>query len=152
MDTLYICDNCGNEIENINNGWVEWLSRREGSEFVGRGLRLVHDYPSSPRGVGGCQYNEKQESDRDGSGLRDRGLESFVGPDGLMSLLEFLHDKELPDDEIMEMIKRLHVPGYESVKHCINDALAEGVIEINNNPGFYSQGEISAVQEWSENQ
>ena len=76
-------------------------------------------------------------------------LDNYVGPDGLMDLLAFLYDKDFKDDtEVLEMIKRLHVPGYEHAFRHFDAAIAAGVFEPNTAPGYYSQRDIKAVLEW----
>jgi hypothetical protein len=57
----WICDTCGGMIEKADDGWVEWLVRQSGPKWIGRGLRLVHSFPASPRGSAAkCQYVEER--------------------------------------------------------------------------------------------
>ena len=151
MNNQWICDSCGEYILKPIDGWVEWLTRkRQDSETnIGRGLRLVHHCgahnPLSER----CQYDQDKEYKQGGSILSDSGLEEFIGADGLMSLLELLARSELPADEVIEMIKRLHIPGYEHARRHFDAALAEGVFDPSSMPGFYTQHEIQAVLEYA---
>lgn len=142
----WICDRCGQPIEKVEEGWIEWLVLQEGNSSVGKGLRLVHHFQSGSRAaLQSCQYNQEQERERDGSHVNDSPLEEFLGPDGLMELLSLLDLNRLPKAEVLEMIKRLHVPGYEEARQYFDAALHEGVFEPNRPPGFYSQSDITAV-------
>ncbi|VEG89833.1 Uncharacterised protein [Legionella spiritensis] len=73
----------------------------------------------------------------------------FLGADGLMQLLILLSEQRLPQDQVLEMIKRLHIPGYEHARRYFNEAIDHLVFEPNTPPGFYLQHNIDAVLEWS---
>lgn len=140
----WICDACGNTIENVSDGWVEWLSRSDSSVCIG--LRLVHHQPASPRGPSGsCQYDEDLGWNQAQFLVLDLELDAFLGPDGLMQLLTMLSDGKLPAAEVIEMIKRLHIPGYEHGRHYFDRAIAEGVIEPDTKFGFFPQRDIQAA-------
>jgi len=139
---MWTCDTCGFDIARAEDGWVEWLM----VEFPkGNGLRLVHAYPASPRldHPSRCQYGRVR-------GLNDLPLEDFVGPNGMMRLLAMLYDERAPKEELLEMIKRLHIPGYEQARHHFDDAIAEGVYEPNTAPGYPHQRQIKAVLDFIE--
>ncbi|MFE8595829.1 hypothetical protein [Archangium violaceum] len=147
----WYCDTCGQSIRHSRDGWVEWLIRTEGSCRLGRGFRLVHHQPASPRPQG-CQYDGDQEYQRDRSIVCDVALDDFLGHDGLTYLLEVLSRGELPQEQVVEMIKRLHTPGYERARFHVQSAAAEGVIEPNMATGFYSQGDITRVLDWADDE
>jgi NCAIR mutase (PurE)-related protein len=84
--------------------------------------------------------------------LQDAALEDFLGADGLTDLLELLSRGELPQEQVVEMIKRLHTPGYERARFHVEAAAREGIIEPNMAPGFYSQQDIIRVVEWADAQ
>ena len=147
----WVCDSCGQAIEDVSHGWVEWLLRKEGDKYIGRGLRLVHHCSAHEPLDTRCQYRERNEYQRDESILNDLPLTDFVGPDGLITLLSFIARGELPADEVLEMIKRLHVPGYEQARFHFDAAIAEGVFEPNTMPGYYSLHDINAVLEYIRN-
>ncbi|MEI7901531.1 MAG: hypothetical protein WCK89_14870 [bacterium] len=111
----WMCDKCLGEILEPEHGCVEWLVRVEGDTRVGRGLRLVHINQQSPQAVDdwGCQYNQATEGKRDGSAVNDASLSTCLGSGGLMYLLCMLEEGELPVEDMVEMIGRLHVDGYE---------------------------------------
>lgn len=139
----WICDTCGRTIEKVEDGWVEWLSH-VGTKKQ-RGFRLVHH-------VGGnhCQYDGQAVFERDGSIISDQPVREFVGADGLMLLLLMISEGELPKEEVVEMTKRLHVPGYEHARRHFKRAIAEGVFEPNMGVGFYSQDNIKATLKFIE--
>jgi hypothetical protein len=80
--------------------------------------------------------------------LHDSHLNSFLGTDGLMLLLSMLAEGDLPKEEVLEMIKRLHIPGYEHARFHFERAIAQGVIEPHMPPGYYDQSDINAVLEF----
>jgi hypothetical protein len=142
----WTCDSCRQEITTIETGWVEWLVRKVDGAWIGRGLRLVHHQPYSP--VNRCQYNQQAERHTDGSMLLDLPLKSFLGPDGLTRLLGMLAQGELPQQDVLEMIKRLHIPGYEQARPYFDAAIANGAFEPNTSPGYYESYDIRATLKW----
>lgn len=111
----WICDTCGQPIEKAEDGWVEWISYV--GDKQGRDLRLVHSFSASPKTDNTkCQFNESYEYNKDSGMVSDNSLSEFVGSDGLMRLLVFISENELPTADVLAMIKRVHIPGYEE-KH-----------------------------------
>lgn len=141
----WICDSCGESIDDISHGWVEWLTRQESGKFLGRGLRLVHHCSAHDPLDTRCQYNQHAEYELDGSTVSDLPLKDFVGTDGLILLLSLIAGEEVPTDQVLEMIKRLHVPGYEHARFHFEDAIADGVFAPNRSPGYYTTRDISEV-------
>lgn len=76
----------------------------------------------------------------------------FLGADGLMMLLGFIANNELPTPEVLEMIKRLHIPGYEHARLHFERAIAEGVFEPTTVEGFYPTRDIQCVLDYIETQ
>lgn len=147
--TTWTCDTCGQQILTVGDGWVEWLTRKESDKFVGRGFRLVHHTGASSQKEGRrCQYDGNAEYRNDGSIINDLPLEQFTGPDGLMRLLSFIAEKELPTEEVLEMIKRIHIPGYEHARHHFKRAISDGAFEPNMPTGYYWQSDIAATLAW----
>lgn len=146
--TCWRCDKCGELIQKAEDGWIEWLSRGPMEEAPGgRGLRLVHHAKSSPiYDSGGCQYRPDVDFGvHSGEVIHDLDLQSYLGDDGLTRLLSLLARQELPTDEILEMIKRLHTPGYEMARLYVREAIAEGVLEPNLPDGYYFQFQIDNI-------
>jgi len=145
------CGNCGELITRIEDGWVEWLACEgpKGTTCM-KGMRLVHNLASSPRGQEpGCQYDYHGEFRKDRSIVEGLSLESFVGVDGLMLLLSFIAADEIPEDEILELTKRVQIPGYEQTRELFHEATEQGVVAPLLREGYYLQSEIRALQEWA---
>src|SRR6185369_11831815 len=127
MESYWICDACGERIQRADEGWVEWISyaATDGGRRC-RDLRLVHDcaLDDASRSLG-CHL---KEVDLNGAQEIVGGLPlcDFFGPDGLMYLLSFLSEGEFPVHEVVEMIKRLHIPGYEIARGHLRTASSHG--------------------------
>ena len=143
------CDTCGKQIENIEDGWIEWLSKEEPP--IQYGLRLVHHRPASPiKTEYGCQYNEDEEYKNNKAIIQDLSLEECIGADGLMNLIELIYENQLPNEEILEMMKRLHIPKYEQARDYLQSAISQGIIEPNQREGCFSQEQLDEVCKWAE--
>ncbi len=118
VTTKWTCDRCFRSIERVEDGWVQWLSTGGYPNVRAERLQLVHHKSASPltNSDDGCYFN--QQSMREGFGylVEDLPLASFVGQAGLMRLFDLLEEGELPQKEVLELAKRLHVPGYEKLR------------------------------------
>jgi len=115
----WTCDTCGQAIKHADHGWVEWQT------FLGHGpelsprdtkIRIVHHCEHSPRHKG-CQYSQADLGE--GICLSDASLREFMGPDGLKRLLEMLAEDKVGKVELLELleiIKRIHIPRYEQAR------------------------------------
>lgn len=139
----WICDTCGSPIKESSDGRIEWLECNDNG-CTGKGLRLVHHISASPRKDVGCYTYTTTYA----QGLNDRELVEFLGDDGLMLLLSKLTNRELPVDEVVEMIKRLHIPSYEQARLHFDAAASADVFEPSADKGYYSQQDIEAVLEF----
>jgi hypothetical protein len=92
----------------------------------------------------GCYFNRADPE----LAVFDTHLVSFLGPDGLMRLLAMIAEEEVPISEGFEMLKRLHIPGYEHTRLHFEEAIRDGVFELNTDPGYYWQADIRAVDQW----
>jgi hypothetical protein len=146
------CDSCGELVSDLQAGWVEWLAAEDakGKPKVS-GLRLVHRRNTSPRWpeLYGCHYNPRDEFRRNRGIVEGLALDRFAGPDGLMLLLSMIAERELPAEELIELAKRVQIPGYEAVHEFIHDAVGQGVIAPSISSGFYLQCEIWEVLKWA---
>jgi hypothetical protein len=146
------CDGCGELIPDLQAGWVEWLAaeNNKGKPKVG-GLRLVHRRNTGPRWRGpyGCQYNPRDEFRKNRGIVEGLALDRFAGLDGLMLLLSMIAERELPVHQLIELAKRVQIPGYEAVHELVHDAVSEGVIAPSISSGFYLQCEIWDVLQWA---
>ena len=139
-------------MSDLQAGWVEWLAAQgtKGKPKV-NGLRLVHRRNTSPRGREpyGCQYNPRDEFRKNRGIVEGLALDRFAGPDGLMLLLSMIAERELPAQDLIELAKRVQIPGYEAVHELVHDAVSEGVIAPSISSGFYLQCEIWDVLKWA---
>ncbi len=146
------CDSCGGLVSDLQAGWVEWLAAEDdkGKPKVS-GLRLVHrrNTSASSRKSYGCQYNPRDEFRRNRGIVEGLALDRFAGPDGLMLLFSMIAERELPAQELIELAKRVQIPGYEAVYELVHDAVNEGVIAPSISSGFYLQCEIWDVLRWA---
>jgi hypothetical protein len=146
------CDSCGQLVPDLQAGWVEWLAAEDtrGKPRVS-GLRLVHRRNTSARSREpyGCRYNARDEFRKNRGIVEGLALDRFVGPDGLMLLLSMIAERELPLQELVELAKRVQIPGYEAAYDLVHDAVSEGVIAPCISSGFYLQCEIWDVLKWA---
>lgn len=149
----WTCDQCGRPILRVEDGWVEWLNNGniDGREGASRSLRLVHQRLASPYAdrKNACYHDEDHWFRTERHTVADLPLSRFMRPDGLVTLLSFLAEKRFSDSgEVLEMIKRLHVPNYEAARHHFDSAIANGVFEPTTPPTYYDQEQLNAVLEW----
>lgn len=148
----WICDTCGERINNVKDGWVEWQARQNAEgKWIKHSPRLVHIRPTSPR-RDGCQYDEHRIYANGRNIVGDLPLESFIGTSGLITLLEFVSDRAFELEESLELIKRIQIPNYDLVRSHFDEAIAEGVFEPNTKPGYYDQDQIDRVKAWLDSQ
>ena len=76
-------------------------------------------------------------------------LERFVGPDGLMLLLSLIAEGEMPTPDLLELVKRLHIPGYEQTRDLFSEAILGGAVAPLIGEGFYLQSEIRELLTWA---
>ena len=136
----------------LQAGWVEWVGTEDskGKPKVS-GLRLVHCRSASPRRpeAYGCQYDPRDEFEKNRGIVEGLPLDRFTGPDGLMLLLSLIAERELPVEELIELAKRVQIPGYEAAYELVDDAVDQGVISPAIASGFYLQCEIRDVLKWA---
>ena len=149
------CDNCGELVSDLQDGWVEWVATERGKRRPKvRGLRLVHRRNASRRGRKpySCQYDSREEFKKNRGIVEGLPLDRFTGPDGLMLLLSMMAERELPMGQLIELTKRVQIPGYEVVYELVHDAVSEGVVAPAVGFGFYLQSEIMDVLNWAKYQ
>ncbi len=150
----WTCDRCRERIVGVEQGWVEWLrvgGEVEEREPAAKGMRLVHARLCSPLRFSptGCQYDAIAEGER-GYLLSDLELSRLMGPDGLMRLLFYIEEGEIPAGEVVELLKRLHVPGYEQARPYLEEGIAAGEVRPSNLPGVYDQEQIEEALRYAE--
>lgn len=135
------CISCGDLITSIEEGWVEWLVTEDGyGKSRVSGLRLVHNV---------CRYDPRREFRANKNLVEGLPLERFVGADGLMLLLSLIAQGDMPRAELLELIKRLHIPGYEQTREFFADAIHGGAVAPLIGEGFYTQSEIREMLNWA---
>jgi hypothetical protein len=146
------CDSCGELVSDLQAGWVEWLAA-EGARRKPRvsGLRLVHrgNTGARPPEPYGCGYDSRDEFRKNRGIVEGLALDRFAGPDGLMLLLSMIAERELSLQELIELAKRVQIPGCEAAYELVHDAVSEGVIAPCISSGFYLQCEIRDVLKWA---
>ncbi len=150
---MWWCDRCFRPVHRVEDGWVQWLSIGRYPNIKAKDLQLVHVKGASPltESDTGCYFDQRAIFQRTGYITEDLPLRNFVGPDGLMMLLRLLEEGELPKEEVLEMIKRLHIPGYERARHCFEEAIAAGAFEPNTQPGYHYQYQIEETLHYMDN-
>ena len=128
--------------------------RRHKGKTKVSGLRLVHRRNTGASSLErcGCRYNPRAEFRKNRGIVEGLALDRFAGPDGLMLLFSMIAERELPLQELIELAKRIHIPGYEAVSELAHDAVGEGVIAPCISSGFYLQCEIWDVLRWAKGQ
>jgi hypothetical protein len=81
--------------------------------------------------------------------VRDAALDEYVGVDGLVRLLEMISEGRVPTEEVLTLIQRLHVPGYEQARQDFGAAISDEAFEPNTKPGYYTVREIEKVLKWA---
>ena len=66
-------------------------------------------------------------------------------------LLSFIALQEMPMHEVLELAKRVQIPGYEQVRELLHSAIDGGVVSPVIGDGFYTQSEIQDLLRWADN-
>ena len=129
----FICDECGGLIKKVEDGWLEWIHERRGPIH---GFRIVHIVQASPRvnKEGNCYYPDRFNAS-------DNHLNFFAGPDGLSILLSFFQQKLTDPKELIDVIRRIHLPYYEEARPYLGKALDDGFLSSTE----YVQEELKIV-------
>src|SRR5215216_3687066 len=107
----WTCDRCFKPITRIEDGWVQWLTTGSYPRIRAENLQLVHHKSASSlkNSDCGCYFDRRSMYDRFGHCVEDLPLDWFVGPRGLLRLFDMLEEGELPQEEVLELAKRLYV-------------------------------------------
>jgi len=128
----------------------EWLASEDERGERLKSLRLVHRLSRSagPNGPN-CRYDSVWKFRNDRSIVEGLSLERFVGSDGLMLLLSFLASGEMPCGDVLELAKRVQVPGYEQARELFSEAIGMGIFSPAIGEGYYMQSEIWELLGWA---
>lgn len=145
----FICDRCGGLIEQPEHGWVEWRCRLNptAEQTHGYRSRIVHADGFSPS-VRGCRYREFGRELVGGESVGDAALPEFLGDDGLIRILEKIVDRDLPLEELLELLKRTRLQNYEFARRHFDDALDAGILERDQLYGYWSSADLERVIRW----
>lgn len=132
------CDFCGRLITTVSDGWVEWLASEDDTgATILDGLRLVHG--------GSCRYDARTVFGSRRSLVEGLCLARFLGPDGLVLLLSLLAAGELPTVDVIELAKRVRVPGYELIRNLAGRENLPQIVVPSLGHGCYLQSEIAEM-------
>lgn len=134
----WYCDSCARLISSVDDGWVEWLaSEDENGATILSGLRLVHRES--------CRYDARTVFGNRRSVVEGLCLERFTGPDGLILLLSLLAVGELPTTDIIELAKRVQIPGYELANNLVGHGNLPQLFPAFLGHGCYLQSELEEL-------
>jgi hypothetical protein len=132
------CASCPELITSVSDGWVEWLASEDDSgATILSGLRLVHGKS--------CPYDVRTVFRNDRSVVEGLSLECFVGPDDLTLLLSFLAAGELPTADVIQLARRVQIPGYELACNLVGQRNLPDVLPALLGHGCYLQSELTEL-------
>jgi hypothetical protein len=121
----FYCDTCGELIEDVKNGWFEWLRETVGEKTFDHSFRICHHTKE-------CRLHS-------GGWVADSSLVEFTKEKGIIRLLKFLDMGEtiISTDnydgpsirdfrEYTEIFRRLAIPYYEEARQYWNEAEHDG--------------------------
>ena len=133
----FVCDTCGQVIENPNEGWVEWLSSfdEDLQRIQKKEFRI-------------CHHNIKCQKHANKLACADLPLTEFHGEMGMIKLISFLdigiyHDKDWKGSnvhnirEYAELLRRFTLPYYEEARQYWEEATNDGYLEDGNELTIY---------------
>ncbi len=136
--TGWRCASCARLITSVSDGWVEWLASEDANgASILTGLRLVHR--------DSCRYDARMVFGNRRSVVEGLSLECFMGPDGLILLLSLLAAGELPTAEVIELAKRVQIPGYELASNLVGQGNLRQLLPPLLGHGCYLQSEITEL-------
>ncbi len=150
ITTRWQCDSCGEPILDPRDGWLEWqAAEHEGVKGPrAKGLRIVHAFASSPQRYreSRCSYERAYHtSNHSEYVVRYFALAEMTGPDGLQFFLRLIGEGNLPKDALLEMIRRVHVPGYEHARLHFDEAIRTYAIYENDRLDSLEQETIKKI-------
>lgn len=124
-----ICDKCRKNISTPEEGYIEWVRNNTTNDLTR--FHIVHNKHA-------CLYNEKEMLEKLNARVPGNHLKYFLGIDGLIKLLNLIdNDNVVNKFEVVEIIKRTQVLGYEEAQNFFKEAYSRGMIDGPNDNGFY---------------
>lgn len=114
-ELLLVCDDCGEPITDLRRAEVAWARYDDERKKVW----VVHAPPDCPR------WNQAALPTAV-SGRGTVSLECYLGPSGRLELLNDIEHGEFPLEVGFDLLRRLHVPGYEQYLQARREAIADG--------------------------
>jgi len=151
----FICDTCGEIINQPKDGWIEWISTG-GKDGETHSFRIVHHFTTSPFAKpnnNGCYQHSKL------NGAKDTHLDRFLNSDMKMAyILKFLdvgifHNPEYRGTNITDMrnyvetVRRLTIPYYEEARTLWDVAQQDGFFSDDNELIIYSVSKLKSLIE-----
>jgi len=146
----WVCDSCGEIIENVEDGWVEWIKDEDNRNMQ---FHIVHLAPKSPRFPDGyCNIHKKYPRRADGY------LHEFVGTKGLVKLLRFIdvgkyHEPTFRGPwvknlrEWTKFFRRLQLPYYEEARLYWDKAIGDNFLGDLNPVSIYMPETLKSLIE-----
>jgi hypothetical protein len=141
----FICDTCGQLIEEPGHGWVEWETERieEEARSHAHNFRIVHHYLHSPY----------KDTNKDGcyvSKTPSLHLQDFLGDRGIVQQLSMIDEGPIfyPEAaqprikdirEWAELFRRTHICYYEEARQYFSDAKSDRYFDGLNQIAVYSE-------------
>lgn len=127
LEEKWQCDRCNKIIHGADKAWLKWKKNLNDGSYYD--FKIVH-HPA-------CQQpSPKVQKSR----LAEPGnpLSEYLGKDGLIRLLELVAQTDGKDrDELLKVIQRLQIPGYESAHINFESAYKSGELVPPTNGVFY---------------
>ena len=145
----WVCDECGEIIQEPKHGYVEWLSGFATGEGP-HGFRIVHHAPRSPQQPHGNCYRYSRSP-----GRQDLPVTDFLGESGIPLILSLIdvgryHDpdrKARPAKDAREwadLYRRLHLPYFEEARRHWDRASRDGYFAEANELWVYMPNNMRA--------
>jgi hypothetical protein len=136
----FICDYCHEVINNVEEGWVEWLTEITENGFRNYGFKIVHHALYSTRGARGHCYHYEDNPKRS-----DHYLHQFIQQHRLLRFLDEgpYHEPDYKGPsvenlrEYVELLRRLTIPYYEEARLYWHEAMEFGFFEGENPISLY---------------
>ncbi len=153
--TQFICDCCGETINNPSEGTVEWIETldKENKAYILKNWVIVHSYDKGPKGGNKCSIH------KEAAGLRDTDLSMMLNEDSGMSYILSMLDPgpihlknytvNLVEDirEYTDFVRRLTIRYYDEARKYFGEAMADGLFAGDNDVNVYTSSKLKSIIE-----
>lgn len=135
------CDSCQKEIITVSEAYLEWYTVR--NSFGPIKPRIVHNIPQNGKSCHYDTYIKDSQGEKIEAGMHLH----YYADGGLMRLLSLLSETESDEarDDMIEIIKRVHIENYELCRFYLEEAIAKGVFSPNTKEGYYHPSDLLSV-------